>query len=163
MRNVIATTTFRTAGVARILIVDDEPSMRTMLTAALSGEGYQVDCAASGVEALGHLGRETVDVVISDVMMPGMNGIELLKEIKRGAPEIEVILMTGCCSVQLIEEALRSGAMACLEKNSTGFVLKLLAEVEQALNHPNFLDGCRGLRCLQTQPPRHEPGRLLPE
>jgi CheY-like chemotaxis protein len=76
---------------ARVLVVDDEFSLRRTLTIALRAAGYQVTSAANGVETVDRLRLTTFDVVITDLTMPGMTGIELLKAIKRRSPETEVI------------------------------------------------------------------------
>ncbi|MDO9109399.1 MAG: response regulator, partial [Desulfatirhabdiaceae bacterium] len=79
----------------RILIVDDEERFRTTLGKVLRGKEMEVDTVGSGTEALDEIKKKLYDVIILDVKMPGLNGIETLKEIKKFNPGIEVILLTG--------------------------------------------------------------------
>jgi len=93
-----------------VLIVDDEPNMRLILTKVLQAEGYHVSSASSSEDALHALAEENYDVVLSDVRMPGMDGIELMKRIKELAPEIYVVMMTAYGSAQSALEAIKAGA-----------------------------------------------------
>ncbi len=77
-----------------ILIVDDEPEMRAALSETLRREGYQLDTAENGEEALGRIENETFDLVVSDVKMPRLSGPELLKAIKETSPETRVVMIT---------------------------------------------------------------------
>jgi len=101
---------------ATILIVDDERRIRTHLTSYVRSLGYTADSAADGAEALAALGRRSFDVVISDVRMAGTDGIALLREVKRLAPETTVILMTAYATVAQAVEAMRAGAYDYLVK-----------------------------------------------
>ena len=77
-----------------ILLVDDEPKLRDVLAVGLTDLGYRTLAAGSGREALDMLQREDVDLVLTDLRMPGIGGRELLQEIKRTRPALPVILMT---------------------------------------------------------------------
>ena len=101
----------------RVLIVDDEPSMRQMLTIALRREGYQVDAVESGRSALAALEARPADVLITDVRMPEMTGVELLREAKRVDPSISVILMSAFGSIDQKLEADALGAVDFVEKS----------------------------------------------
>jgi DNA-binding NtrC family response regulator len=95
----------------RILLVDDEEDFVEMLSLRLEAVGHDVTPAYSGKECLETLGLKTIDVVILDVKMPGMDGIETLKEIKKSFPHVEVIMMTGHGTVETaVEEGKRLGA-----------------------------------------------------
>jgi cyclic di-GMP phosphodiesterase len=94
---------------AKILIIDDEPNVLSVLDALLSSE-YQCQTATSAVEALELLKKETYDLVLSDIMMPGMSGLELLAHITRLSRETIVILISGNLNIQNAIEALRRGA-----------------------------------------------------
>lgn len=94
----------------RILVVDDDPAMVSFLGEVLEEHGYGVVGAVSGAEALRKLGQEDVDLVISDIEMPGMRGLELLKEIHARKPDQLVVLITAFGSMELAVQAVRSGA-----------------------------------------------------
>ena len=78
----------------RVLVVDDELAARRALALLLAEEGYDVDVAASGEEALDTLARSTPDALLTDVRMPGMSGIELFQRARAAAPDLPVIVMT---------------------------------------------------------------------
>ncbi len=88
-------------GSARILVVDDEPSVRRFVARALLGEGFLVQEAADGVEALALVRTISVSVVVTDVVMPRLNGVELLRELSATHPDLPVILMSGYATAQL--------------------------------------------------------------
>jgi DNA-binding NtrC family response regulator len=95
----------------RVLLVDDEEDFVEMLSLRLEATGQEVTPAYSGRECLDILEQKAVDVVILDVKMPGMDGIETLKEIKRRFPTVAVILMTGHGTVETaLEEGKQLGA-----------------------------------------------------
>lgn len=99
-----------------ILVVDDEETVCRMLSAALSAEGYQVTVARNGREALRHLSIQPYDLIISDIRMPGMDGLALLKETKKVSPEPLVVIMTGYTEIAYVLDALRNGAAGFLVK-----------------------------------------------
>ncbi len=94
----------------RIMVVDDERSMREFLEILLRKEGYGVSSFASGEEALESFIKESYDLAIVDLKMPGMSGIELLKKIKKLNPETIVIVITAYASVESAIEAMKAGA-----------------------------------------------------
>src|SRR5260370_7743196 len=79
---------------AHILVVDDEGAIRYSISKTLQRVGYQVSAASSGEEALDMLGEQTFDVVLTDIRMPGLSGVELLAKIKEKAPNAILIPMT---------------------------------------------------------------------
>ncbi|ATB36076.1 sigma-54-dependent Fis family transcriptional regulator [Cystobacter fuscus] len=93
-----------------VLLVDDDPAVAKVLGALLVQAGLTVQTAARGDEALALLGRKPIDVVVSDVRMPGMGGLELLAEVQRGWPDVPVILLTAHGTVPLAVEAMKAGA-----------------------------------------------------
>lgn len=93
-----------------ILVVDDEESVRMVLAQVLQEDGYSVTEAASAEQALELMNNETFCLVITDIVMPGMTGIELLKKIKQLYPETQVIIMTSYASLDTAITALRYGA-----------------------------------------------------
>lgn len=99
-----------------ILVVDDEMSNLESLRRIFEREGFQVLTATSGQKALDACRRQDVHVVVSDLMMPGMNGIELVKALKTIVPDAEVVLMTAFGTVEKAVEAMRAGAYDFVEK-----------------------------------------------
>lgn len=93
-----------------ILIVDDEPGLLASLVMAFQKQGYQARGAASGVEALGKLREAAVDVVLTDIVMPGMDGLALMDRIRVDYRDTAIILMTGGATVESAVRALKGGA-----------------------------------------------------
>lgn len=100
----------------QLLIVEDDVHLRETLTAFLTRSGYQVSAAHDGHEALELLDKELPDLVLTDVHMSGMDGLELLTEVKRRYPETIVIMMTAFSSIDTAVEAMRQGAEDYLSK-----------------------------------------------
>ena len=102
---------------SRILVVEDEKSMRDLLALMLRKEGYEIDTAESGTHAQARIGEDgRFDLVVSDISMPGMTGLELLRHSKRASPNTAVILMTAYGSKETAIEALNAGAAYYVEK-----------------------------------------------
>ena len=101
---------------ARILVVDDDPGMRKSLAIMLRREGYQVTEAPGGEEAAEHLGREVFDLVITDLKMERVSGLDLLRRVKQMSPAVEVVLMTGVGTIESAVEAMKSGAFDFITK-----------------------------------------------
>ncbi len=112
----------------KILIVDDEPVVIKSCERILSPEGYAVDTASNGREAIGKLGKNSFDLVITDIRMPDMDGIELLRWIRNSKPETGVVVITGYPSQESIKEALSLRILDYLPKP---FSPALLVEVTQ--------------------------------
>lgn len=102
--------------VKRILIVDDEENTRIGLTKLLTQEGFEVESAADGSEALDYLSQKKVNLVISDIKMPNMNGLEFLRELSRKFPSTNVIMITAYGGVESYLEAMNLGAYEYLHK-----------------------------------------------
>jgi len=100
----------------RILIVDDEESLREFLSIMLHREGYQVDTAVDGAQAEVHLRDHAYDLVITDVNMPRMGGMELLRQIKARAPETVVLMITAFSTTEQAVEAMKQGAYDYITK-----------------------------------------------
>src|SRR5579859_7235497 len=94
---------------SRVLIVEDEPSMRTLLHKILDGAGFAVDEAGDGVEGLERLTRHDFDVVLLDVWMPRMNGLEVLSELHRRGSNQRVILMSADHAPETLLRGTRAG------------------------------------------------------
>jgi putative two-component system response regulator len=121
----------------RCLVVDDEPRLRRVLVRLLEGEGFACAEAGSGVEAVKELEREPVPLVISDLRMPEMDGVSLLREIITRWPETAVIVVTAVAEVE--------SAVACLQMGALDYVAKpfhldeVRARVSQALDKRRLL------------------------
>ncbi len=111
-----------------VLVVDDEPEMRSLVQEVLQEHGYSVEVAESGREALKRLSEQGYGVVVTDLRMKEMQGIELLSEIKRSYPDVNVILMTAFGSVETAIEAMKQGAYDYLTKPVKNEELVLVTE-----------------------------------
>ena len=100
----------------KILIVDDEQNMRVALFEALSRNGHEVAVAENGQMALEMIARQPPELVITDIKMPGMDGLELLRQVKALRPELPVVIMTGFATVDTAVEAMKQGAFDYLLK-----------------------------------------------
>lgn len=100
----------------KILVVDDEPSLRDVLNIMLKKAGYATSTAADGEEALAQVNREIYDLVITDLKMPGMGGMEVLKAVKSTSPETVVLVVTAFGSAESAVEAMKLGAYDYLTK-----------------------------------------------
>ncbi|MFH2074854.1 MAG: sigma-54 dependent transcriptional regulator [Pseudomonadota bacterium] len=117
----------------RILVVDDDDSHRIMLRAVLSEDGYAITEAADGTEAVRAVEKDAFDVVLLDIRMTVMDGIEALTEIRKISPLVPVLIMTAFASVKTAVEALKAGAFDYLTKPLDIEELKIL--IEKALEH----------------------------
>ncbi len=94
----------------RILIIDDEQDIRDALALFLGGEGFVTTTAASGEEALEYLREHDADILITDIRMPGVDGMEVLRRVRDWYPRVAVVLMTAYASVETAIQAMRAGA-----------------------------------------------------
>jgi two-component system response regulator PilR (NtrC family) len=117
---------------AKILVVDDDQGMRDYLEIMLSREGYDVTTASGGREAISACKKRKYDLVITDLKMPKISGIDILKAVKEHSPETMVILITGYASGETAIEAMKEGAYDYLEKNFT--VDDLKSTIQDALS-----------------------------
>ncbi len=99
-----------------VLLVDDEVGFAIGLKHVLTHRNFHVEIAADGLTAIGLMAEKRFDVVVLDIKMPGMDGIHVLAEIKRFAPDVPVIVLTGYYSTLEEEDSLRKGAYAYLLK-----------------------------------------------
>jgi len=113
-----------------VLIVDDEPNIRSSLQLALEVEGFRVQTAGSGFDGLRILRERTVDLVLLDVVLPDVNGLELLRLLRREGNEVPAVVMSGHGTIEMALEATRMGAADFLEKPlSTEKILLTLRNV----------------------------------
>jgi len=123
---------------AKILVVDDETSILKLLKEALTQWGYQVACVSTGTEALEAIRTELFDAAITDIRMPEMTGLDLLREIKRHDESIEVVVMTGYPTIASAVEALKEGAYDYLSKP---LILDELRHLMARVTERRFLKG----------------------
>ena len=113
----------------RILIVDDEKNFRELLRAILKKRGYMADCASNGADAVRAMKAEEYDIVITDLMMDGMNGLELIKYMKENRIKSRCIVITAYASIETAVEAIREGAFSYFIKSSNP--QELIFEIEK--------------------------------
>ena len=116
-----------------IMVVDDEAVIREGMRRILSASGYQVETSSSGRTAIEKIQEQDFDVVITDLKMPGMDGIEVLKTIKILQPEVPVIIITGYSTVDTAVEAMKNGAFDYIAKPFTSELI--IEKVQKAVDH----------------------------
>ncbi|PYS99577.1 MAG: Fis family transcriptional regulator [Acidobacteria bacterium] len=134
---------------SNILIVDDEQSYRQLLSLVFEGDGHTIRTASNGREALTLLQNEPADVVISDVRMPDMDGIEMLSSVRETQPDLGVVLMTAFASVETAREAFKLGADDFIQKPFDVEELKLI--VKKTLEKQALIDENRAFRRAQRE------------
>lgn len=121
-----------------VLLVDDQPRVLESLCRALRGTGIRSLTASDGLEALALLAREPIDVIVSDELMPGMSGTELLSQVRKSYPHITRILLTGDLNVDTALRAINEGEIyRFLQKPTT--IAELVTTVRQAFVHKQFM------------------------
>ncbi|WP_035178140.1 response regulator [Alkalihalobacterium bogoriense] len=100
----------------KILVVDDQYGIRVLLNEILQKDGYKMFQAANGVQALTIVEKEVPDLVLLDMKIPGMDGLEILRRIKEIKPEVQVIMMTAYGELNMINEAMNLGAITHFAK-----------------------------------------------
>ncbi len=119
-----------------ILVVDDEEGLRDALSKIFEDEGYTVCCAEDGEQALEMLQRTHIDLILTDMRMPGMSGIDLLKKVREVHENLGVIILTGYGEIESYIEAMSFGAMEYVSKpfkvNELKFIVnKILQETHE--------------------------------
>jgi two-component system response regulator HydG len=152
---------------SRVLIVDDDAEMREALELVFSADGHGCQLAADAASALEIVNRETFDVVVCDVQMDGMNGLELLERLKRTHPALPFILITGAGGIQQAVDAIKLGAFQYVVKTSSADELRRvvanaidlrlhpiessrLAVVATTIGKPELVGNGPAMRTLQT-------------
>ncbi len=101
---------------ATVMIVDDDKEFLESIKERLEIRGFKVDTASSGSKALGKLDQARYDAIVLDLMMPGLDGLETLRQALAKNPDLQIILLTGQASVKYAVEAMQEGALDFLEK-----------------------------------------------
>jgi len=114
----------------KVLLVDDEEQFANALAQRLEARGFAVSVVHSGQEALDSIQDDALDVIILDVLMPGMDGIDTLKRIKQDKPMLEVIMLTGHATVETAIKGMKLGAFDYLMKPTE--MKELVAKIEKA-------------------------------
>jgi len=132
-----------------IFFVDDEPKIREVVGETLESVGFKVSCFACGADCLARLASQRCDLLITDVRMPEMDGVELLTEAKRLVPWIPVLLLTGYGDIPTAVRAIKAGADNFIEKPVDRQTL--LSAVESALQQTTYLDPLLGRSLTRTE------------
>ena len=154
---------------ASVLVVDDDPGMCAMLASRLTNRGFRVVTATSGTEAIERVQHDDVEVVVSDVNMKGMNGVELCQRLPEHRPQLPVILITAFGSMDLAIQAIRAGAYDFVPKPFE--IDQLVLAIERAVTLARLTDEVQRLRravapvgfgeLIGTSPPMAELYALL--
>jgi len=155
----------------KLLVVDDEPGVRTSIKGILEQEGYLVTTAASGEEALAAMERDVFDLILVDLKMPGMDGLEVMSEAKSRMPDTVVIILTAYGTLDSAIGALRQGAhdyllKPCSVQEIVGSVEMGLATHRQTLRRRELVSSIeqsvRQLEASTIPPQQQEEGPSLP-
>jgi len=133
---------------SRILIVDDEKSVRETLREMLEYEGYEVVEADSGLQALDLFSQQSFDVVLCDIKMPGMDGMELLEKILQSY-DIPVIMISGHGTIDTAVDAIKKGAFDFIIKPFD--LNRLLISIRNALDRSNLMEETKRLKSKLTK------------
>lgn len=143
----------------RLLVVDDDPAVRETLELALRCQGHEVVTADSGQRAVEAARESEVDLVLTDLRMSGMNGLETLRAIRAVKPDARVMVITGFASNEMEDELLESGAVAIVMKP---FALKdLYAAVHRALTTPREVSRSAERRNVEVEVDESRPRPVL--
>jgi two-component system nitrogen regulation response regulator GlnG len=126
----------------QIWVVDDEKSIRWVLDKALSKEGYQVDCFENGDLLLNRLDHQQPDVILSDIRMPGIDGLSLLQKLGEKYPQIPVIIMTAHSDLDSAVSSIKGGAFEYLPKpfeinDAVMVVRRALSQMQKNVSRPS--------------------------
>jgi DNA-binding NtrC family response regulator len=137
-----------------ILVVDDQEPHRELMRDALTAQGYVVETAAAGDEALERIQQHRFDLVLTDQLMPGISGIELMRELRTRRPELPVVIVTAHGTVDTAVNAMKAGATDYIQKPFTPE--ELLIVVRRVLERQDLVEEVRTLRERIAEPYRFE-------
>jgi DNA-binding NtrC family response regulator len=141
-------------GRAKVLIMEDEPSLARGLKMVLSKQGYEVDLADTGIRALGSLGTKAFDLLVADLRLPDMDGTEVIRTVKESSPETQVIVITGYGSVSSAVDSMKIGALDYLPKPFT--MDEFMVAVDKAVKAK-----AEAVPEVRIAPPKTEEERLI--
>lgn len=101
---------------AKVLLVDDEEQFVKALSQRLTGRGMKIEAATTGEDALRQAQGKDFDAIVLDLVMPGLDGLEVLRQLRRENPDLQIIMLTGHATVEKSVEAIKEGAVELLEK-----------------------------------------------
>lgn len=133
----------------KILVIDDEESIRNTLQEILEYEKYEVDLASEGNEGLEFIKQNTYDVILSDIKMPGLDGIEVLERVIRLQPDAPVIMISGHGNIDTAVEAIKKGAYDFIEKPLD--LNRLLITIKNALDKSTLVEETKRLKQKVTK------------
>ena len=142
---------------SRILVIDDDESFRKIVEYNLRQAGYEVVCAQTGSEGLAWVEKESFGVVITDIKMPGMDGLSVLREVKKRSPDTPVIMITAYGSIEMAVEAMKEGAHDYITKPLNRHAL--LVTIEKALRYRTLRE--ENLRLRQELGERFHAERIV--
>jgi DNA-binding NtrC family response regulator len=125
----------------KVMLVDDEPHFVKLLAERLAGRGFTVETAGGGAEAIGKAKDEPYDAIVLDLLMPDMDGLETLKQLKEINPDLQIILLTGHGTIDKSVEAMKLGAVDFVEKPAD--FKELLEKIKKAKDRRMLLVGKR--------------------
>ena len=132
-----------------VFFVDDEPGIRRVVANELESLGCQVTCFENAPDCLEQLAERNCDLIITDVKMPGMDGLTLLSKVRRIAPWVSVMVITGYGDISMAIRAMKSGAVDFIEKPLVRDVF--LEKVKSVLNQSSFADSTTGKMLTKTE------------
>lgn len=143
-----------TSALPKLLIVDDEEEIRTALSRHFRYLGYDIATASNGSEALNILAEQKVGVIVSDIVMPVMNGVDLLRVVRKDYPMVRVIMITGYVTQENVLACMRHDAETCIFKPWSD-----MSEIEQAVKtaFERIMNWKGKLRALLQMKPGVEP------
>jgi FixJ family two-component response regulator len=132
-----------------VFFVDDDAEIRKLISEELEAAGYKVSCFANGAECLEQIGNQNCNLLITDVKMPGMDGLTLLSRTRRVAPWVAVMVITGFGDIPMSVRALKSGAVDFIEKPLDR--KSFLHKVKTILRQDDFVDTPAGQILTKTE------------
>lgn len=126
---------------AHILIVEDDEEMRSLLKELLEEEGFETACASNGSDALREIVKRPFDLIVTDIEMPGLTGLDILPEMKKRRPDASIIVMTSFANEEVHRRSLEKGASGYLEKPIHSKKLKAL--IHEILSTKRGMIGAR--------------------